>query len=680
MSFMKKKYQSNTFIASIGKLFSIYLTVLLASCSIPDIGKEYTPNEYQARSGDSVTLSWHYLNAERVYVDTIKTPFDPIDSLRVLAEYSREYVVRAYQGNIDSLIDRKVLIVDGQTVDNNSQASDFNSQNNEIITPDSIELHQEDRVIGTTNNDISIQRGPIKPFPQYTESQSLESEYFTGISNGSNGAELLRVTRTISEKSNKGWKIYLRAVLLDKFGNFVKKNFRIGQDDFSLEYGCDDQKFSKVTYSDSKLVMPPVNSGGCDFSILLDNSAAVQDNDRIIAALGRFSENLTQQDRVQFSVFNQNYNQLIPMQSPETAISQFNSISIETPNGLNSLYKSVYKNVEQFPKSNNCRALVVITHYNDNSSLVYTAADLINISKSADVPIYIIAVGDALRTYFLNYICGSSGGKLYHIFEDEADNIPSILNEIAFSLKNYYQIEFNIFDLPSDIVKTGKAGKCDELQTTLILNSDGEELKTNVNIFPHPIPEYSQYQAVAMFDDKSSDIIRQYYPLMDSLAVTLLDNPDYSIELIGNSSNEGDQNYNLDISAKRAEKVKSYLVAQGVPEKQLITKAKGYTKPIYFNPRLPWQESFNRRVEIRWLEPNKYPYEIVAGDAESEDKAQYLEDTWRKRGYRSYYERIIDNDQAKYLIKLWGYTSLNDAKSTIEVLQKKYKKDSFYLE
>lgn len=680
MSFMKKKYKSNAFIASIGKLLVVCFTVLLSSCSIPDIGKEYTPNEYQARNGDSVTISWHYLNAERVYVDTIKTPFGPIDSVKVLAEYSREYVVRAYQGNIDSLIDRKALIVDGQTVDNNSQASNFNSQNNEIITPDTLESNQEDRIKETTNNENPIQRGPIKPFPQYTESQSIESEYFTGISSGDNSAELIRVTRTMSEKSNQGWKIFLRAVLLDKYGNFVKKDIKKAQNDFTLEYGCDDQKYSSVTYSDSKLVMPPVNSGGCDFSILLDNSAAVQDNVRIIAALGKFSENLTQQDRVQFSVFNQNTNQLIPMQSPETAVSQFNSLTIEAPNGLNSLYKSVYKNVEQFPKSNNCRALVVITHYNDNSSLVYTAADLINISQSVDVPIYIIAVGDALRTYFLNYICGSSGGKLYHIFSDEAEYIPNILNEIAFSLKNYYQIEFNIFDLPSDIVKTGKAGKCEELQTTLILNSNGEELKTNVNIFPHPIPEYSQYQAVAMFDNKSSEIIHDYSPLMDSLAVTLLDNPEYSIELIGNSSNEGDQSYNLAISAERAEMIKTYLVAQGVPAKQLITKARGYAKPIYFNPRLPWQENFNRRVEIRWLEPNKYPYEIVAGDAESEDKAQYLEDTWRKRGYRSYYERIIENDEAKYLIKLWGYTSLAEAKAAIEILQKKFKKDSFYLE
>lgn len=680
MSFMKKKYKSNAFIASIGKLFSVCIAVLLGSCSIPDIGKEYTPNEYQARSGDSVTISWHYLNAERVYVDTIRTPFEPIDSVRVLAEYSREYVVRAYQGNIDSLIDRKVLIVDGRTVDNNSQASDFNSQNNEIIATNTVEPNQEDRITETANTEISIQRGPIKPFPQYSESQSEESEYFTGISNGGNSAELIRVTRTINEKSNQGWKIFLRALLLDKYGNFVKKDIAKTKNEFTLEYGCDDQKFSNVTFSDSKIVMLPVNSGGCDFSILLDNSAAVQDNDRIIAALGKFSESLTQQDRVQFSVFNQNFNQLIPMQSPETAISQFNSLSIETPNGLNSLYKSVYKNVEQFPKSNNCRALVVITHYNDNSSLVYTAADLINISQSVDVPIYIIAVGDALRTYFLNYICGSSGGKLYHIFADEADNIPNILNEIAFSLKNYYQIEFNIFDLPSDIVKTGKAGKCDELQTTLIMNSNGEELKTNVNLFPHPIPEYSQYQAVAMFDDQSSEIINQYYPLMDSLAVTLLDNPEYSIELIGNSSNEGDHQFNLSISAERAEKIKTYLVAQGVPAKQLITKARGYSKPIYFNPRLPWQESFNRRVEIRWLEPNKYPYEIVAGDAESEDKAQYLEEMWRKRGYRSYFERIIQDGEAKYLIKLWGYTSHSEAKSTIEVLQKKYKKDSFYLE
>ncbi len=677
---MKNKYTTNSYLAGLSNLLIACFVIVLASCSVPEIGKQYTPNEYQAQVGDSVMINWHFVNADRVYVDGLKNSFEPIDSMKVAAEYSKEFVVRAYQGNIDSLIDRKLLIVDGQLVEDNRQVPKNNSQTVADSTAGKSDFVPNENPNPKYNDAQPIQRGPIKPFPNYQESTSEESEYFRGISDGNNNPELLRVTRTMHEKTNQGWKIYLRALLLDKYGNFVKKDIRKSSSSFTLEYGCDDQKFSNVTFSNSKMIIPPPNAMGCDFSILLDNSLASTDNKSIVEALSKFSEGLTQQDRIQFSIFNHKPTELIPMQSPETAMAQFRNLTITEPSGLNAFYKAVYKSIEQFPKSSNCKALVVLTHYNDNSSLVYTAADLINISQHADVPIYIIAVGDALKTYFLNYICGSSGGRLYHIFDDEAKNIPNILNEIAFSLKNYYQIVFTIFDLPSDIIETGKAGKCDELQTTLRFDSEGSELKTNVNIFPHPIPEYSQYQAVAIFDNKSSIITNEYYSLLDSLAITLLDNPEYSIELIGNTGEEGIDSFNLQLSQKRAEAIKQYLVNQGVPSTQLITKSRGYRKPLYYMSHLPWQEGFNRRVEIRWLEPDKYPFEIVAGEAESEDKAQYLEDTWRKRGYRSYYERVIESGFAHYQIKLWGYSSYQEAKTAITTLEKKFKKDNFYIE
>ena len=113
----------------------------------------------------------------------------------------------------------------------------------------------------------------------------------------------------------------------------------------------------------------------------------------------------------------------------------------------------------------------------------------------------------------------------------------------------------------------------------------------------------------------------------------------------------------------------------GVNSNRILTKGIGYRKPLYFHSKLPWQEGFNRRVEIRWLEPDKYPFEIIADKCQSESEAQYQTEQWQKRGLKSYYERYIENGESVYNIKLWGYTSITQAKDAIKKLEKKYKNE-----
>ncbi len=86
------------------------------------------------------------------------------------------------------------------------------------------------------------------------------------------------------------------------------------------------------------------------------------------------------------------------------------------------------------------------------------------------------------------------------------------------------------------------------------------------------------------------------YPILDAVAATMQGNPSIQlIEVQGHTDERGDDNYNLDLSDRRAKSVKEYLVGKGVDEKRLTSQGYGETQPIDRNHNeAAWAK--NRRV------------------------------------------------------------------------------------
>lgn len=79
----------------------------------------------------------------------------------------------------------------------------------------------------------------------------------------------------------------------------------------------------------------------------------------------------------------------------------------------------------------------------------------------------------------------------------------------------------------------------------------------------------------------------------------MIEDHDARIVLEGHSDTHGGDDYNHDISLKRAEWVKSRLVELGVSADRIETSGLGATRPLRSD--LPDAESVNRRVEVRWI-------------------------------------------------------------------------------
>jgi outer membrane protein OmpA-like peptidoglycan-associated protein len=84
---------------------------------------------------------------------------------------------------------------------------------------------------------------------------------------------------------------------------------------------------------------------------------------------------------------------------------------------------------------------------------------------------------------------------------------------------------------------------------------------------------------------------------LDKVVKFLSDNPKVEIELSGHTDNIGKPDYNLDLSQKRADAVKNYVVSKGIDGKRIVAKGYGMNKPVSTNSTESGREQ-NRRVEF----------------------------------------------------------------------------------
>jgi hypothetical protein len=99
------------------------------------------------------------------------------------------------------------------------------------------------------------------------------------------------------------------------------------------------------------------------------------------------------------------------------------------------------------------------------------------------------------------------------------------------------------------------------------------------------------------FDFNQATLRNESYPILDNAAGILLSHPDVNVEIQGHTDQIGSDKYNEELSMKRAEAVKKYLVAKGVDAGRLTTSGKGKST-LLFKESDPESRFYNRRVEF----------------------------------------------------------------------------------
>ena len=100
-----------------------------------------------------------------------------------------------------------------------------------------------------------------------------------------------------------------------------------------------------------------------------------------------------------------------------------------------------------------------------------------------------------------------------------------------------------------------------------------------------------------LFDVGSAEIGRESFPLLRRLARTINRCPDAHVEIAGHTDSDGSRADNQDLSERRAESVRRFLIDRGVRRRQLSAIGYGEDRPIARNDTRA-QKARNRRIEF----------------------------------------------------------------------------------
>ncbi len=99
------------------------------------------------------------------------------------------------------------------------------------------------------------------------------------------------------------------------------------------------------------------------------------------------------------------------------------------------------------------------------------------------------------------------------------------------------------------------------------------------------------------FRTASADLNAQFYKVLDGVALVAKKYDKTIIEVAGHTDNVGGNEYNRQLSQRRADAVARYLESQGVAQARVMTAAGGEEHPIASNATEQGRTA-NRRVEV----------------------------------------------------------------------------------
>lgn len=99
------------------------------------------------------------------------------------------------------------------------------------------------------------------------------------------------------------------------------------------------------------------------------------------------------------------------------------------------------------------------------------------------------------------------------------------------------------------------------------------------------------------FEKDSDELMKESFHELDKYSQLLQVNKDIKVEIAGHTDADGDVNYNLDLSQRRAQSVVNYLTNQGVKKDRLHPVGYGEKHPVASNQTAEGKKE-NRRVEL----------------------------------------------------------------------------------
>jgi len=131
---------------------------------------------------------------------------------------------------------------------------------------------------------------------------------------------------------------------------------------------------------------------------------------------------------------------------------------------------------------------------------------------------------------------------------------------------------------------------------------------TSSEVSPCTLLDSLNTNQMIYFDFASSELKIECFYILDKLADEMKSSPDLKVLLTGHTDNIGSEDFNIDLSVKRAFSVKEYLVSNGCNPENILVEGKGKSEPLNEN-LTDYDRAFNRRVEFSFINQKTKPEE-----------------------------------------------------------------------
>jgi outer membrane protein OmpA-like peptidoglycan-associated protein len=115
---------------------------------------------------------------------------------------------------------------------------------------------------------------------------------------------------------------------------------------------------------------------------------------------------------------------------------------------------------------------------------------------------------------------------------------------------------------------------------------------------PKEVEKFSGVIKGIYFDTNKDVVKKQSEKILDEALDVFLKFPDMKVEISGHTDSQGSRDLNVDLSRRRAEAVKKWLVDRGVAASRMTTRGAGPDEPVDTNETKAGH-ALNRRIEFK---------------------------------------------------------------------------------
>lgn len=295
-------------------------------------------------------------------------------------------------------------------------------------------------------------------------------------------------------------------------------------------------------------------------------------------------------DKVGINSFNNQFSVKVPISKDTSDIMNLFRATMEDGQGLfSAFYDAAYNSIDLFENTSKDtpRILVMFSDGDDNYSSI-SAREIVDKANEMNVNIFCVAFGYSIDKN-MQYIAEFTGGKFYKAYSKE--ELLAVFRDIYNSLRNFYLISYKpplFFGWHKAISQLDIPGRETTLFAEAEYNTGIGDLSDSSDIFRRPI----------LFEFDKDSILAQSYNILDEITDAMYVYPRLRLEVQGHTDNKGTEEYNQDLSERRARAVVQALVERGIEPYRLRSRGFGLSRPIASNNTEEGQAK-NRRTEFR---------------------------------------------------------------------------------